>query len=140
MHRGGNKLETIAQRIKKARNNLNLKQKELAKKANITEANLSRYENGLSEPKSAVLSRLADALEVSIDYLLGISEFQNHNECDISKKSEKDLESILKNTQEMLQQDGLMFCGKPASKEAIDTVLKSIKIGMFLAIEEEKNK
>lgn len=133
-------METIAQRIKKARNNLNLKQKELAKKANITEANLSRYENGLSEPKSAVLSRLADALEVSIDYLLGISEFQNHNECDISKKSEKDLESILKNTQEMLQQDGLMFCGKPASKEAIDTVLKSIKIGMFLAIEEEKNK
>lgn len=133
-------METIAQRIKKARNNLNLKQKELAKKANITEANLSRYENGLSEPKSAVLSRLADALEVSIDYLLGISEFQNHNECDISKKSEKDLESILKNTQKMLQQDGLMFCGKPASKDAIDTVLKSIKIGMHLAIEEEKNK
>ena len=40
----------------------------------------------------------------------------------------------------MLQQDGLMFCGKPAYKDAIDTVLKSIKIGMHLAIEEEKNK
>ena len=62
-------METIAQRISRARRYLNLNQKELAKRANITEASLSRYENGLREPKSAVLSRLADALEVSTDYL-----------------------------------------------------------------------
>ena len=52
----------IAERITKARKELGLNQKELAKKANLTEANLSRYENGIREPKSAVLARLADAL------------------------------------------------------------------------------
>ena len=64
----------IAERITKARKELGLNQKELAKKANLTEANLSRYENGLREPKSAVLARLADALEVSTDYLVGLTD------------------------------------------------------------------
>lgn len=40
----------------------------------------------------------------------------------------------------MLKQDGLMFSGKPASKEAIDGVLQAIQMGMLLAIDKEKNK
>ncbi|MDB8789639.1 helix-turn-helix domain-containing protein [Romboutsia sp. 1001216sp1] len=133
-------METIAQRISRARRYLNLNQKELAKRANITEASLSRYENGLREPKSAVLSRLADALEVSTDYLLGLTDERTYDECDITKRSEKDIKNILENAEEMLKQDGLMFCGKPASKEAIDGVLQAIKMGMLLAIDKEKNK
>ena len=39
-----------------------------------------------------------------------------------------------------MKQEGLTFCGKPASKEAIDGVLKAIKMGMLFAIEEERNK
>ena len=42
-------MESIGCRISKARRNLDLKQKELALKANITEASLSRYENGIRE-------------------------------------------------------------------------------------------
>ena len=37
----------IAERITKARKELGLNQKEPAKKVNLTEANLSRYENGI---------------------------------------------------------------------------------------------
>ena len=122
-------METIAQRISRARRYLNINQKELAQKANITEASLSRYENGIREPKSAVLTRLAEALEVSTDYLLGLSENRTYEDSDISNKSEK-----------MLKQDGLMFSGKPASKEAIDGVLQAIQMGMLLAIDKEKNK
>ena len=60
-------METMGERIAKARMYMNLNQRELAKKANIAEPTLSRYENGIREPKSAVLARLADALEVSTD-------------------------------------------------------------------------
>ncbi|MGL4914477.1 MAG: helix-turn-helix domain-containing protein [Romboutsia sp.] len=130
----------IAQRISRARRDLNLKQKELAQKANITEASLSRYENGIREPKSAVLSRLSEALEVSTDYLLGITDEKNYDNCDIANKSEKDIKNILEDAQKMLRQDGLMFCGQPASKEAIDGVLNAIQMGMLLAIDKEKNK
>lgn len=133
-------METIAQRISRARRHLNINQKELAQKANITEASLSRYENGIREPKSAVITRLAEALEVSTDYLLGLSEDRTYEDSDISNKSEKDIKVILENAEKMLKQDGLMFSGKPASKEAIDGVLQAIQMGMLLAIDKEKNK
>lgn len=130
-------MDSIAKRITRARLDLGINQKELAKKAEVTEASLSRYENGVREPKSAVLTRLADALEVSTDYLLGLTDEKNYDNCDISNKSEKDIKNILENAEEMLKQDGLMFCGKPASKEAIDGVLQAIKMGMLLAIDKE---
>ena len=133
-------METIAQRISRARRHLNINQKELAQKANITEASLSRYENGIREPKSAVLTRLAEALEVSTDYLLGLSEDRTYEDSDISNKSEKDIKVILENAEKMLKQDGLMFSGKPASKEAIDGVLQAIQMVMLLDIDKEKNK
>lgn len=133
-------MDTIAQRISKARRYLNLNQKELAQRANITEASLSRYENGIREPKSAVLLRLSEALEVSTDYLLGLSEDMDSDKNDISNKSEKDIKIILEDAEKMLQQEGLMFSGKPASKEAIDGVLHAIQMGMLLAIDKQKNK
>ena len=124
----------IAERITKARKELGLNQKELAKKANLTEANLSRYENGIREPKSAVLARLAD-------YLVGLTDEKNYDSYDVSKKDEddillalKDLESRLKNS------DSITFCGQPASDEAIDGILHSIKAGISLAISDIKRK
>ena len=129
----------IAERITKARKELGLNQKELAKKANLTEANLSRYENGIREPKSAVLARLADAL--STDYLVGLTDEKNYDSYDVNKKDEddillalKDLESRLKNS------DSITFCGQPASDEAIDGILHSIKAGISLAISDIKRK
>ena len=128
----------IAERITKSRKELGLNQKELAKKANLTEANLSRYENGIREPKSA---RLADALEVSTDYLVGLTDEKTYDSYDVSKKDEddillalKDLESRLKNS------DSITFCGQPASDEAIDGILHSIKAGISLAISDIKRK
>ena len=57
-------MESIGERITKARRYLGMNQKELCEKAEINEATLSRYENGLREPKAATLSKLAEILEV----------------------------------------------------------------------------
>ena len=64
----------IAERITKARKELGLNQKELAKKANIAEPTLSRYENGYREPKAGTISQIAEALGISADYILGITD------------------------------------------------------------------
>ena len=53
-------------------------QKELAVILNTTEASISRYVNGLREPRLSVVCKMAKALNVSLDYLLGGSD----EECD----------------------------------------------------------
>ncbi|MGL5712379.1 MAG: helix-turn-helix domain-containing protein [Paraclostridium sp.] len=149
----------IAQRITQARKDLNLKQKELATKADITEANLSRYENGIREPKSAVLIRLADALEVTTDYLVGLTDEKNYDGNDITKIDDNDVLALLQNLENRLESSksgisdtsnkpdesdksnkpAINFCGQPASKEAIDGILHAIRAGIIMAINDTKN-
>ena len=134
-------METMGERIAKARMYMNLNQRELAKKANLTEANLSRYENGVREPKSAVLARLADALEVSTDYLVGLTDEKTYDSYDVGKKDEDDILLALKDLESRLKnKDSITFCGQPASDEAIDGILHSIKAGISLAISDIKRK
>jgi transcriptional regulator with XRE-family HTH domain len=49
----------------------NMLQKELAQKIEVTEVTISRYINGDRVPHSAVLSKMAEALQTTTDYLLG---------------------------------------------------------------------
>ena len=131
-------METIGYRISKARRHMNINQKELAAKANITEGSLSRYENDIREPKAAALTQLAEALNVSTDYLLGLTddmEVQNNN---LADKSDEEFEQIYEATKEKFESGNIMFDGEPASKEAIDSMLQAMRMGMLLALEEQK--
>lgn len=120
-------MDSIAKRITKARHALNITQKELAQKADVTEANLSRYENDKRKPQPAILKRLADALCVSTDYLLGI----DNNEDSSTKDSNNDIETKL---DEILDKpDGLMLCGEPLSEEDLILLRNSIRSTLELA-------
>lgn len=130
-------MDTIGQRITKARRYLGMNQKELCEKTNINEATLSRYENGIREPKAATLSKIAEVLGVSCDYLLGITHIRNYESS--QNDLNKDVESIYENTKEMLSQEGLMLYGKPASKEDIDHILKAMKVGMMMALQDDND-
>lgn len=61
-------------RLKETRKEKKLTQEELAEKADISRVMVSRYETGTVIPTVDVLVSLADALDVSIDYLLGRSD------------------------------------------------------------------
>lgn len=133
-------MESIGYRISKARRFMNINQKELAKRANITEGSLSRYENDIREPKAAALMQLAEALNVSTDYLLGLSDEMNVQSSNLSDKTNDEFEEIYEATKEKFESGNIMFNGEPASKEAIDSMLKAMKMGMLLALEEQKKK
>lgn len=62
-------------KIAELRTNANLTQRQLAKLIGTSQANLSRWEQGLIEPSIIECWRLADFFDVSIDYLCGRSEF-----------------------------------------------------------------
>lgn len=59
-------------RLKEIRERRELSQQELADRVGISGRQIWRYENGESDPTGDVLRRLAQTLEVSIDYLLGL--------------------------------------------------------------------
>ncbi len=67
-------MSAISERLRHLINSRELTQKELAEKAGVTESAMSYYVKGIRKPGSAVLGRLAKALGVTTDYLLGISE------------------------------------------------------------------
>ena len=63
---------TLGARIKQMRENLGMNQKQLAKASNIYQVAISRIESGeAKELKSEVLKRIAKALGVTMDYLVG---------------------------------------------------------------------
>jgi transcriptional regulator with XRE-family HTH domain len=49
-------------------------QRELARNCGIAESVIRRYESGTSEPSTASLKLIAEQLDVSADYLLGMTD------------------------------------------------------------------
>lgn len=88
----------IAENIKKAMQLNGLKQKELAEKTKLTEVAISRYINDERIPNANNLAKIANALHVSTDYLLGIEKQ------DFETEYSTILRLIVKNAQAMTMQ------------------------------------
>jgi transcriptional regulator with XRE-family HTH domain len=73
----GCKMTIIGNRITVLRTRKGITQKKLAQLSNITEASLSRYENGLREPKINTLIKLSSVLDSTVDYLIGKTDIEN---------------------------------------------------------------
>lgn len=63
----------IHEKIRKARTEKGFTQKELAEKINVTQKDISRWENKERTPSLDSIKSLCEVLEVSADYLLGIT-------------------------------------------------------------------
>lgn len=64
----------LSQRIRFLRKKKGLNQGELAEKVGINPSHLSRLENGKYQPSVDALQKIAEALEVSVDFLLSDDE------------------------------------------------------------------
>lgn len=61
-------------RLKELRQQRNISQQKLALDLNMSQAGISKYELGLSDPDISMLIRLADYFHVTVDYLIEHSE------------------------------------------------------------------
>lgn len=68
------RLQAFQDRLLLARRHRGMSQEGLAMKARLFKTDISKYERGQSMPTLIRLVRLADALSMSTDYLLGRSE------------------------------------------------------------------
>lgn len=63
----------VGERIREFRKQAGLNQDQLAELSSLNRVTVAKYESGKVEPGAKALSRIADALEVSVDILLGRS-------------------------------------------------------------------
>lgn len=86
----------IGQFIAKCRKEVNLTQKQLAEKLNITDRAVSKWENGKSLPDSSIMLDLCDILQINInDLLKGEIVMDNYD-----KELEKRLLEVIKEKEE----------------------------------------
>ena len=93
-------------RIKEARQLAGIAQKDLAKKLGIAAATLSGYESGAHDPKSELLSVIADTCGVSVDFLLGRDTSKNEKSPGLSTeamKVAKDYDGLAKPGQRLVR-------------------------------------
>lgn len=64
---------STGERIKAARNKAGLKQSELAEKLGVAVITIGQYERGKRQPRLEQLQAIAAALDVSVNYLLGLT-------------------------------------------------------------------
>lgn len=72
-------------RIREARKQAGIKQIDLCARLGISQGALSGWENGKYEPGSAGWLSLSEALGVSVDYLMGVTEEQKESPIPVSE-------------------------------------------------------
>ncbi|MBQ8429475.1 MAG: helix-turn-helix transcriptional regulator [Clostridia bacterium] len=68
-------MKNLGETIKAARIEKNLTQPQLAKIVGVSAGMISIWENNINEPKASYIKALAAALDISADYLLGLSDY-----------------------------------------------------------------
>ena len=70
-------MSDFGQRLKTIRKKRNITQKELAESLQLAQSSVANYENNTRFPSETPLRQISEYLNVSIDYLLGISEYED---------------------------------------------------------------
>ena len=111
----------------------------VAKETGVTTATLTSWKQGKYTRKPEKMQKIADFFGVSLTYLMTGKE--EEKEPALKPKDQRDIQKILDHTREqLLNQEGLMFEGDPASPEAIESILSAMQIGMEMAKKKNKEK
>ncbi len=70
-------INTLAKRLKTLRSEKELTQEEFGKPYNLKKSTVSQYESGSSKPDDELKKRIANDYNVSLDWLMGISNIRN---------------------------------------------------------------
>ena len=71
----------FAQRLKSLREDNDEKQKDIAKLLNVSSSMISFYESGIHFPRDEkLLLKIAEHFDVSMDYLMGMTDIPNYRE------------------------------------------------------------
>lgn len=130
--------EEIAKKLKKARENKKMKQEDVAAYLGTTTQKVSSFETGRTRVDVDTLARLCELYDVDVNYIIGIE--QPEWQPSITPRDLKEINNIIANARDLLHQDGLMFDGKPATDEDVESILSAMEIGLEMAKKKSKEK
>ncbi|ANR70152.1 hypothetical protein AXF19_03530 [Selenomonas sp. oral taxon 126] len=141
----------IGENIKRLRTMHGLSQKELAKIAGVSDKAVSTWESGLKEPRMGAVQKIADHFGLKKSNLiedngLEISITPKQSPAsdelpDLTPKDEREITRMMDDMKDkLMQEEGLMFDGHPASPESIQSILDAMQIGMEMAKKRNKAK
>ncbi len=120
------------ERLKELREKNQLTQEQLARKSDVSSRMIQRYEYGKSRPRLDAAEKIASALGVTTDELLGNSgRFE-------SKATEKYGTRVAKQAHELADELSDLFTGGELAEEDLDVMMKAVQDAYWIA--KEKNK
>ena len=140
--------QTTQQRLREALSARNMLPIELSRLSGIGKSAISQYLSGKVTPKQDKIYKLAQALKVSESWLMGYDEPMEQSPApasgdlpDLTPKDEREIMHLMDDMKEkLMQEEGLMFDGHPASPESIQSILDAMQIGMEMAKKRNKAK
>ncbi|WP_271629798.1 helix-turn-helix domain-containing protein [Caldicellulosiruptor sp. DIB 104C] len=127
----------FGKRLKELREERGLTQAELAKELGISVQNLSYYENG-REPKYELLIKIADYFGVTVDYLIGRSEYRTVEE-QFSKRTKFE-KFVVENLPYAIWDEKIEKKVATFIEQVLEPLLVNTAIIYFFAHEQERNR
>lgn len=90
-------MTTLADRLKELRKSKNLTQTDLGKILGVGKTTISMYETNNSTPNDEIKLKIAELFDVSLDYLLGKTDYKKFNPEKLTDRDKKDIQKDLKN-------------------------------------------
>lgn len=135
---------TFGEKLKTIRLSLNLSQSELAEKTGISERSLYTYEQTGILPRSNNLRKLADALNVSVSYLLDEEETDPNKNVDqdifVANAKNKFGYKGAREASALLSRASALFAGGELDEEAKELFFQSLMEVYLSSKQEARNK
>ncbi len=135
-------MKSFAEKLKEAREYMDISQAALAEKVGISQRSITSYENENIIPRGNTIRKLARALNVSVEYLM------NENVTDPKAGQDKDAfidtareqygHKGAKEAQELLEQNKALFAGGGLDQEAKDAFFEALMVAYVKCKEEAK--
>ena len=122
----------FGERLKSFREQKNLTQEELASLSGISARSIQRYENGTNRPRVEAAEKIAKALDIQVDVLLGTNDML------VAEAKSKYGYRGAKQAQELVEEVSGLFSGGEIADEDLDAMMKAIQDAYWIA--KEKNK
>lgn len=127
-------MPTIGQRIKQLRLENNLTQEDFGKLFGIVKSTVSMYESNKSIPDDEIKKKIAEYFQVSLDWLMGISEIRNPT--DKITESLSDDPELLEFWNDLKEREDLRLFFKQTRELSPSDIKKVMRI--IKAIEDEE--
>lgn len=130
-------------RIKELRKKFGIKQIDLCKQLGVVQGTLSGWENNKYEPDLGSLTKMAEIFDVSVDYLLGVSDIEGgKNIVNLTPKDERNIQKELEKMMDDLDsgQSGPSFYGGDMELTDYDREVLKGSLEQALRIIKLKNK